>query len=267
MTLRCIVSALLAWTLIGCTEAPSPVRNPPRDAHAPAATVPPTPAPTSTQPHGHTAAGLAYIEALTGGAHAEDTLPMVVVLHGYGDSPEGILGLYTPLAVPARVIALRGPMSVGPGFAWFAPGGDRAAGIRASADAVTLAMAALTQARPTCGLPVVSGFSQGGMIAYALAVRSPSVVRAAAPLSGMLPESLRPLPRALGGLLPEVQGFHGEADQRVPVDEARRTMVWLREAGLTANLTTEPTVGHAVSPSMQTALLTFLARTARCVGR
>lgn len=210
------------------------------------------------------AAGVGYIEAVTGGARPEETLPLIVALHGYGDSPEAFMDLYRGLPSRARVVALRGTVPMGDGAAWYVPGGDRAAGIRGAADTVAAAMAVIARSRPTCGLPVVTGFSQGGMIAYALAVRSPSVVRAAAPLGGMLPEALRPSPRMVGGLLPSVQGFHGEADPRVPVADARQTAAWLRAAGFPMVLTTEPGVGHTVTPTMRAGLYTFLARVARC---
>ena len=102
------------------------------------------------------------------------------------------------------------------------------------------------------------------MVAYALAARSPSVVRAAVPLGGMLPAALRPEPRIVGGLLPEVHGLHGEADPRVPVADAQQTVAWFRAAGFIATLGTEAGVGHQVSPWMRVDLDGYITRVARC---
>ncbi|MEO5731572.1 MAG: hypothetical protein ABI134_18870, partial [Byssovorax sp.] len=64
-------------------EAPSPGAAPGPSASLPAS------APTSRSLE---AAGVRYLERVTGGAAPEDALPLVIGIHGYGDRPESYAG-------------------------------------------------------------------------------------------------------------------------------------------------------------------------------
>ena len=53
--------------------------------------------------------GLGWIELLTPGALAEEPLPLIVAIHGLGDSPERFQELVRTLPFPARVVVPRAP--------------------------------------------------------------------------------------------------------------------------------------------------------------
>jgi phospholipase/carboxylesterase len=61
---------------------------------------------------------------------------------------------------------------------------------------------------------VVTGFSQGAMLSYAVIARPEARVFAALPIAGLLPRELWPEARPIGGLMPGVYAFHGAADAR-----------------------------------------------------
>jgi phospholipase/carboxylesterase len=167
-----------------------------------------------------------------------------------GDSPSGIAPLLRDLDAPARVIAPAAPTPRGSGFSWFdirARDGRvevLSQALAEAADALGERLEALAAARGAEEV-VVIGFSQGGMLAFALAVRRPELVRAAVPIGGLLPPPLWP-DRAPSDA-PLIRAFHGEADRVVPFEAAEATASALAEAGYDARLETEPGLGHGIS--------------------
>jgi phospholipase/carboxylesterase len=191
------------------------------------------------------------LELYTAGATANERLPLIVLLHGYGGSPQHIVHILDGLGVRARVIAPHGLFRVDHGWGWFAllrqsAPDALAPGITHAADVVAQQIATEVRTRPTCGLPVVVGFSQGGFLSYALAMRTPAVVSAAFPLSGFLPPSLRARNKPADA--PRIVAYHGDADDVVSTSLDHETNKALSDAGFTAELHTYPGVGHQVPP-------------------
>ncbi len=54
----------------------------------------------------------------------------------------------------------------------------------------------------------------------------------------------------MGGLLPSVTAFHGEADARVSIREDRDTNDAFRDVGFHAEIRSYPGVGHAIPPEV-----------------
>jgi phospholipase/carboxylesterase len=233
--------ALLSIAASACDASPREV------ASTPSARVPVDP---------NEAAGVRFVERLTGGARAEEALPLVVAIHGLGDRPESFAGVLEGMPLRARVVLPRGIDPFHDGFAWFPAGSlgnaeQLAAGTRRAADRIAEMLAELARRRPTAGLPIVTGFSQGGMVSFTLAVLHPEAVRAAFPVGGLLAPPLYPSAWPLGRRTPKIHAFHGAADERVPVDGARATVKRLTEVGLGAELSEYPGVGHTISADMK----------------
>lgn len=215
------------------------------------------------------ASGLEYLEVVTGGAVAADPLPIVVAMHGLGDNPESFRLLLDDLPARARIVFPRGPMPHGPdGFSWFdfhsddeEGSAELGAGIRAAAERVAKLVVALRQKDGGPATAIVCGFSQGGMLSFALAAGHPDLVAVAIPVSGYLPSPLWPTERPKIRPLPKVLALHGEADKLIPVESARWSVEALRSNGYDGNLRSFPGVGHALSPPMR-ALLTASVVTA-----
>jgi len=270
---------LLVSTLACLREQPSPVarRAPPAPvAPAPAPAAPsaaPTPraAPPTPPREGTPVVPVRFLVRVTGGAQPGDRLPLIVALHGLGDSPENFIGLYAEMGLRVRIAAAAGLDPMGDGYSWFpsraeAPTAQWVAGIRRAADAVIPAVRDLARQHPTCGLPVVSGFSQGGMLSYAIVARPDGGVAAALPVGGLLPRELWPEARAIGGLLPAVYAFHGTGDERVPFAMDQAANDAFRAVGYHAELRPYPGVGHTVSPMMQADLKQRLESVLTSIG-
>ncbi|WP_104135331.1 MULTISPECIES: alpha/beta hydrolase [unclassified Cryobacterium] len=153
--------------------------------------------------------------------------PLLLVLHGYG-SHEGDLFSLTPhLPLEPVIAALRAPLPVGDGWAWFPindPGNPDNAAVDAGVAAVLAWLDALPQQPSTVGL---LGFSQGGAMALQLLRMAPDRFSFAVNLSGFVasgPQSgdarlaERPLPVFWG---------RGTVDGVIPASAVTRTQAWL----------------------------------------
>lgn len=201
---------------------------------------------------------LVYLEEIFGDATPADTLPMLVLIHGRGDkAARGWLPF--SFSQPVRVIMPQAPLPFGEGgWSWFpnraleatGPGGEdlgRALGERAVQ--LAAAVAVLQRQRPTKGLPIVGGFSQGGMLSFTLAARHPHAFRAVVPIAGLLPEALFAT-EAPAPPLPPVLALHGTADPLVPIEGARNAVQHLTKIGYQAELREYPGVEHTITPQM-----------------
>jgi phospholipase/carboxylesterase len=239
--------APLLIVLVACAAACD--RAPARDAapSASAASAPPR-IPPPAEP-------LKVVEIVTRDASPADRLPMLVALHGLGDTAQNFADAFRGLDTPLRLVVLQAPTPYVDGFSWFSLDGDRAAagpGINAAADRVVAMVRWLERDRPTRGKPMVTGFSQGGAISYALAARYPADFSAAFPLGGWLPGDIRPVTTA--DALPRLIGFHGSQDVRVDVADGRAAVRAFKDAWGNAEIIEDPEAGHTISPALRLAL-------------
>ena len=138
------------------------------------------------------------------------------------------------------------------GFSWFSIRlplsiSDRSleTGIAAAADRVASFIRFLGQAYPREGRPLLTGFSQGGAISFAVAVRHPALVAASVPLAGALPAGLIS-DTEVGGPYPPIRAVHGDRDELIPATAARETADRLRASGIDVTLTVLDGLGHTV---------------------
>lgn len=204
---------------------------------------------------------LEWVERVTGGANPEAPLPMIVAVHGLGDKPETFIRVFEGLDFPARVIAPRATDRYGNGYSWFVIGAQAlddqtlVDGLEDAAETVTLWTARMIRKRPTVGKPILTGYSQGGMIAFAAAAKYPALFQAIYPISGLLPASLLPDQVENTAILPRIRAFHGQADTRVPYAEADRAIAKLRAIGYDAAIRGYPDVPHRLTAVMWRDLL------------
>jgi phospholipase/carboxylesterase len=209
-------------------------------------------------------AGIHYLELITGGAEANAELPMIIAIHGLGDSPEGFANLLASFDRPARVILPRALDPYEPGWSWF-PLRARdtdvealAAGIERAAAALAPAIAELSEQRPTKGKPIVTGFSQGGMLSFCLAVHHGELFSAAFPVGGWLPPPLWPKPEADAKQAPPIVAFHGDADVAVKFEPTEAAVINLQKRGYRVELNSYAGVGHAIPEDMRADLFEAL---------
>lgn len=199
------------------------------------------------------AGGLDYLEAMRGGAKPTDRVPMVVLIHGLGDSPRPDWLDLVAHDVRARVVMPRAPIPWGErGYAWFPfrVGDAQAAGLaktlEPAAQQLTAAIASLVAQRPTRGAPIVAGFSQGGMLSFALAIEHPERYAFVLPIAGGLPEVMWPTRAPAAAARLPIRALHGAEDTIVPIEPARRLVKHMQKLGFDAKLAEFPGLGHSI---------------------
>jgi len=225
-----------------------------RTEHAKNETAPaPPPSETAQEPPGL----LEYLEIVTAKARKTDPLPLIVAVHGLGDRPKHFKHLLEDLPLQARVVFPRAPISWGMGFAWFrtriASGDLRnlSTGIARAAKQVAVLVGVLKKKRPTRGEPILCGFSQGGMISFAVAVRHPESIGLAIPIGGVLPRPLWPKEKKPDASYPPIRALHGGADALVLPGPTTEAVEHLRGLDFDVSLKKYPGVSHTVSGTMR----------------
>lgn len=247
-----IAFALVSLALAGCLQASPPGGGAGGAGSAPssAASAPSSAAsaPVSAlAPASEAVRVPGYVERVVGGGSAEEALPMIIAIHGLGDEPSRFGAWLEGVDFKARLILPRGLDAYGSGYTWFSlrppgGGGPDPAEVNAAADGIAALVRRLVSERPTSGRPVVLGFSQGGMLTFALASRHPELFAAALPIAGA-PVGELPVPSRGVPLV----AFHGEADARIAPEGARARVAALREAGQEAELRLYPGLGHQIN--------------------
>lgn len=199
------------------------------------------------------AAGFSYIEVVLGDVDVDASLPMVLMLHGRGDRPRVPGGPFQCVTMPMRIIMPQGPDPLGPGYTWLSlrvtegQVEEISRQIVARADQLAAVVEDVSSRRPTLGRPIATGFSQGGLLSFALAVRHPGLVGAAFPLAGWLPPPLWP---ASAEGLPVIRSLHGTADEIIPLPPTREAVARLAGLGADIALQEFDGIGHTMSAAM-----------------
>jgi phospholipase/carboxylesterase len=242
--------ALLAFIAAACDHAPSTPR--PRTERA------------RSEVRAPSVALLDTVEFVTGGAAATERLPALVAIHGLGDTPEAFATLFEALPVRARIIIPRAPVPWGEGFAWMTTrvrDGQESA-LAGEIEASTARLVTLVEhiaARPDVQGPVVlTGFSQGGILTFAVTLARPDLVRAAFPIAGLLPTSHMTALRTAPANAPPIRAFHGDADVVVPYARDVALVSALHDRGYDATLTSYPGVRHVLAAELRADLFTAL---------
>ena len=186
----------------------------------------------------------------------QDGAPLVVLLHGRGSDRFDLAGLAPHIAPGAVVITPQAPHSglpwgYGPGWAWYRFLGrnrPESASFEASQIALGAFLSGIRATLPVkTGTLVLGGFSQGGVMSMAYALRNPGAVPLVMNFSGFLAEhpSVRPTPTSVAGT--RFWWGHGTMDPQIPFELAVEGRALLQGAG--AELETRAyAIGHGISP-------------------
>jgi phospholipase/carboxylesterase len=194
--------------------------------------------------------------------------PTVLLLHGWGASAHDLIGL-APVLHGGRALVLcpQGPLSfqAGPGmlgYGWFplVPGRppDPAAIDEARRQVEAFLDAAIRRYPVDPKRLIAAGFSQGGFLAYQIALRSPARFAGLMALSSWLPQELadsippQPAHRSLPTLV-----IHGSEDPMIPIARAHASRDALLRLGV-PTVYREYAMGHEIRPEALRDILRWL---------
>jgi len=191
--------------------------------------------------------GVDFIELFPG--HADESSPLVVAIHGMGDKPDNWIDSWRTFPARAQIALPRAFTRHGDGFSWFEFRDgmtDEQFGteVGASEEKLWKGIAKLAGARRV----LVTGFSQGGILSFAIASRHPDRVAKAFPVAGSCPGPLLPKNKAKAAPL---VAFHGTADPVLAFKWGKAAVDAFREQGNEAVLREYPGVGHAVPSDLR----------------
>jgi phospholipase/carboxylesterase len=194
---------------------------------------------------------LTYLERVVGRGAGEVTaqtpLPMLVDVHGYCSFPELHGRSWGALDRPVRLIVPAGPERVLIGRSWFAYEDEGMSEAIADSTARLAALIEhLCETRPTLGAPLVTGFSQGGTLSFALAAGHSGSIGAAFPVAGWLPLDL--IPEHAPERPASVLALHGADDAP---EWCQGAVDALAERGWNAKVRLYPGVDHTLTSEMR----------------
>ena len=182
--------------------------------------------------------------------------PTILTLHGRGANAFDLLGL-APYVCGGKfmMICPQAPLEtpIGPdavGYAWYPMGNGGAPDVEAILSSRKMLLSFLDECLKSYPIDpeslVVLGFSQGGVMAYSLALANPERFAALAVLSSWLPKELLPrlnVKDSVQSLPTLVQ--HGSQDPMIQVDRARSSIEMLRQLRLPLTFREYP-MGHEI---------------------
>ncbi|MBL92090.1 MAG: hypothetical protein CMH56_09820 [Myxococcales bacterium] len=215
---------------------------------------------------------LPYKMILTDERNNDQRLPIVVAFHGLGGNPDEMVRALAAMEVPARIIAPHGlfPFGMQGGASWYAnaiPSRTSdphlmAEDMNYAADMLAHFVNQLMAHYDEAGKPIITGYSQGGMLTYALSVRYPHLIGSAIPVAGFMPSTLMPQQSLAVGSYPKFEALHGYNDKIVPFEADLDSVETLNYLGQKAVLYKFNNTGHFMSQRMFDAYLLVLDRTA-----
>ena len=183
--------------------------------------------------------------------------PVLFMLHGYGSNEDDLFSFAAELPSALCIISIRAPYILQPyGYAWYAINFDAEQGkwsddeqAKTSRDKiVTFIDEACTTYGLDSGQVSLLGFSQGTILSYAVALSYPKKVKHVIALSGYINEKILKNTFAENDFSTlDFYCSHGEDDQVIPVDWARKAPVFLTKLGI-AHMYEEFPAGHGVAP-------------------
>lgn len=199
---------------------------------------------------------------------AKDGAPLVVLLHGRGTDRFDLLNLAPHLAPDAVVVTPQAPhpglpWGYGPGWAWYRYLGGNVPepeSFEQSQQALAEFLAKIPGTLPVRTGPIVlGGFSQGGTMSVAYALRNPGAVPLVLCLSGFLADhpTVRATPETVRGT--KFFWGHGTMDQSIPFAMGQQGRAALQSAGADLTMGDYP-MAHGISPEEAHDVREWIAR-------
>ena len=183
--------------------------------------------------------------------------PVIIMLHGYGSDENDLFSFASELPSKYTIISLKAPYPMQPyGNAWYAIHFDNVDGkwsddaqAIASREKVIICIDEIVEKYQIDPNNItLLGFSQGTILSFSIALSYPGKIKNVIGLSGYINEAIIKKNYQYNDFKNlSIYSSHGNLDQVIPVDWARKTEPFLKEIGIKCDYSEFP-VGHGVSP-------------------
>jgi len=190
-----------------------------------------------------------YVVKYPQGSEKNDLLPMLIALHGNGDTPENFYDTaLDELTEPSRIILIKGPVSGarGSNWPWNLPSFDEFGG------AFNEAVTGLTTKYQTKGKPILLGFSGGASMAYYQAIIYGHSYSSIFTVSGKLSKDL--LGSHETSTQAKVYAYHGNKDNVISLSSGRSTEKLLNSKRVKINFTEFDGGHHGIFTNMKNSI-------------
>lgn len=187
--------------------------------------------------------GVEMIELFPQGA--DESSPLVVAIHGMGDRPDRWVDDWRRFPARVQIALPRAFDPHGTGFSWFrfedGMTDEQFGSAVGDAEARLWKGIAKVAGKRRA---IVTGFSQGGILSFAIAARHADQIVRAFPVAGSCPGPLLPQNKAKAA---PIRAFHGTADRVLDVKWGREAVHAFKEQGNDAELREYEGVGHTIT--------------------
>lgn len=201
-----------------------------------------------------------YIVKYSGGSDRSDYLPMLIALHGDGDTAQNLYETaLDEINVRARIILVEGPISHECGRVWPYSVAQFEEYGKAFSEAVDL----LAIKYPTISKPILLGFSGGGGTAYYQAVKHGNCYSYIFPISSLLAKEK--LGDSSSNPSAKVYAYHGKSDDVIPFSEGKKTVNLLKKKKVNVSFTEFEGGHHGVFTDMKSPLTQAIEEKLKCL--
>ncbi|MBL4643054.1 MAG: dienelactone hydrolase family protein [Flavobacteriaceae bacterium] len=186
----------------------------------------------------------------------QENPPVLILLHGYGSNEEDLFSFASELPDKLLIVSARAPYDMNSGgFAWYAitldANDEKFSDLDEARKSLTKIAAFIDYVKTTYKTApnntFLLGFSQGTILSYALSLNYPNKVNHVIALSGYINDELVPENVSTLNITTDYYISHGDVDQILPVEWARKAPEYLNTNNL-KNVYSEYPVGHGVAP-------------------
>ena len=111
---------------------------------------------------------------------------------------------------------------------------------------------------PSLRKPIITGFSQGGVLSFILAIRHPEMYGLSIPLGGQLPHHFGPQKETRYPT--KVIALHGEKDQIMRLSRTKKQINSIKSESISIDIEVFANVGHRIPLQMQQRLHKLITR-------
>lgn len=180
---------------------------------------------------------------------------LLILLHGMGSNEDDLLGMASFFPANYYVVSARAPFTLQTGsYQWYQSTSTptqfdgQSADLKKSREMIlNLVLSTQKKLGIQANHTIISGFSQGAVMSYEMAIAYPDLMAGIGAFSGTVLHSTQQKSPKQGHNIPAIFIGHGEADNRIPLWAAEASDDWLKTMGFDPEYHTYAGLPHSIA--------------------